>query len=301
MTFPNFLIIGAAKSGTTSLYKYLKQHPEIYLSPKKEPGFFAFENQDAKFTGPGDQAVLDRILVTDLSAYQGLFDAVTEEKAIGEASAFYLYIATTPGRIKHYIPNVKLIALLRNPIERALSSFTHLRRDGREPLDNFAEAIRAEKARVRAGWEYQWHYTRVGFYYTQLKRYYNLFSPEQIAVYTYDEFVNDPIKMLQDIFSFLEVDPSFRPNMSVKYNVSGQPKLRFLHHFLIRPSIVKSLLKMLIPACVRLQTRRAIMKLNIDPIKPKISEETREYLNELFQNEILNLEVLINRDLSNWL
>src|SRR5581483_6498173 len=153
MPLPSFLIIGAAKSGTSSVFAWLGQHPEIYTSPIKGPCFFAFdEGARVRVAGPGDQAVFDRHVVTDPVAYRRLFDGVTPaHRAAGEASVLYLYAPAAAARIARTIPDVRLIAILRNPVERAFSSFQHLRRDGREPLADFAEALRAEDARVAAG------------------------------------------------------------------------------------------------------------------------------------------------------
>jgi hypothetical protein len=297
---PNFLIIGAAKSGTTSLYRYLGQHPQIYANVK-EPSFFAFEGQRVHFAGPGDQHGLVRRMVTNLDAYQALFKDVKDEVAYGEASVIYLYHPKAAVRIKHYIPEVKLIAILRNPVERAFSSYAHLRRDGREPLANFAEALRAEDSRIAANWEHQWHYTRLGFYYTQLKRYYDLFSPEQIAVYTYDEFKAQPLMLVTKIFRFLGIDSTFQPDTSVKYNVSGKPKSRTIHSFLIKPNRVKDLVRPILPRSTRRYLGKSIKEWNIDAAYPELKAEIREQFSELYRDEILMLQSLIQQDLSCWL
>src|ERR687894_3261543 len=115
MTMPNFFIIGAQKAGTTSLYYYLKQHPQIYMSPRKEPHFFKGMHSELRKSGRGLPPV------TDLGDYQALFRGVTDEKAIGEASASYLYSPKAPALIKSSIPDAKLIAVLRNPADRAYS------------------------------------------------------------------------------------------------------------------------------------------------------------------------------------
>jgi len=98
VTLPNFFVIGAGKSGTTSLWRYLEQHPEVYMSPIKEPKFFAFEGGVPDFRGPKTPWA-----VTDLEAYRALFAGVSEEKALGEASAYYLYTEEAPERIRHHV------------------------------------------------------------------------------------------------------------------------------------------------------------------------------------------------------
>ncbi|HEY1419866.1 MAG TPA: sulfotransferase, partial [Candidatus Dormibacteraeota bacterium] len=131
MTLPNFLIIGAAKSGTDSLYGMLGQHPQIYISPSKEPMFFVAEGlPEVPYRGPSDREVLLRwdSWVNTLEHYESLFGGATVEKAIGEASTWYLYDEGAPHRIKHHVPDAKLIAVLRNPVERAYSAFTMMLR-----------------------------------------------------------------------------------------------------------------------------------------------------------------------------
>ena len=122
MTMPNFLIIGAMRAGTTSLYHYLKQHPQVYMSPVKEPRFFALEGEKPDPGRPTDERLMNHS-ITDIEAYRALFQAVSKETAIGEASPLYLYSPKAPERIRHYIPDAKLIAVLRDPVERAYSHF----------------------------------------------------------------------------------------------------------------------------------------------------------------------------------
>jgi len=130
MTIPNFLIIGAAKSGTTSLYHALKQHPKIFMSPVKEPNFFALEGGELNYPqGTVDPRYLAQCITTK-EEYNQQFEGVSNEIAVGEASPIYLYHPQAPVRIKNCLPNVKIIVILRNPIERAYSNFLHHIREG---------------------------------------------------------------------------------------------------------------------------------------------------------------------------
>ena len=174
MTMPNFLVMGAAKCGTDSLCNYLGQHPEIYMCSNREPNFFVVEGQsDIPYCGPGDRAVLESfdMWVSTLDRYQSLFSEVTTEKAIGEGTTWYIYVDEAPARIQRHIPHAKLIAILRNPVDRAYSAYTMLLRDGRETIGDFAHALAAEEDRTRRNWEPIWHYVKMGFYTSQLKRY----------------------------------------------------------------------------------------------------------------------------------
>ena len=300
MTLPNFLVIGAAKSGTTSLYRYLEQHPEVYVNAK-EPSFFALEGQDVSYAGPGDQEGFITRAVVELDKYEAIFDGIEDEHAFGEASVLYLYSPIAPQKIKKYVPNVKLIAILRNPVDRAYSSYMHLRRDGREPIADFMQALHEEEERVAANWEHQWHYQRLGCYYTQLKRYYDLFAEEQLLILSYDQFLQEPITIMQEIFTFLGVDSSFEPDISVKYNVSGTPRLKRLHAFVRKPNALKSLIRPFVPLERRKQIATNIKKWNIDTKKEGISEEARTFLLHSYVEEIEQLCQLTGKDFANWL
>ena len=214
-TLPNFLIIGAAKAGTTALHEYLQQHPQIYMTPTKETNFFAFAGEDLNFQGPKDEALKD-FSITDLDTYQAEFAEVTNEKAIGEACPSYLYYPQAASRIKHYLPDVRLIVILRNPVDRAYANFLHTVRDDREPYRNFALALQEEPNRIDNNWEWFWHYIQVGFYGKQLKHYYETFAPSQIKIYLYEDLKENAIALLQDIFCWLEVENTFVPDMALR-------------------------------------------------------------------------------------
>ncbi|MBA2671856.1 MAG: sulfotransferase [Gemmatimonadetes bacterium] len=299
MTLPNFLMIGAQKSGTTAIYAYLDQHPEIFMSENKEPGFFALDGLRPDFGGPGD-ARGERNRVRDVERYKALFRGAAGRPRAGEASNIYLYLARARDRILSYIPTAKLVAVLRDPVERAYSAYRHLVRDGREPLASFEEALAAEPARISANWHPHWHYKQRGFYYTQLKRYFDAFERDQIAVYTYDDFRANPRAVLRSIFLFLGVDPDFEPDLGMRHNVSGVPRSRLLHAMIARPSGAKDLLKRLVPVGPRRRLHAAFMKQNIVASEPKITEETQRALRAEYSEDILELEKLLGRDLSAW-
>ena len=296
MILPNFIIIGAAKSGTTALYHYLKQHPQIYLSPIKETEFFAFEGDGLNFKGPGD---LPRATITNFVDYQAQFQGVVNEVAIGEASPVYIYSSKAPERIKNYLPDVKLIAILREPVERAYSQYLMFIRDQREPLQDFAQAIEEEKNRKEQGWAWGWRYLELGFYYTQLKRYFDIFNSEQIRVYLYDDLKNNPKRVIEDICTFLNVDNTFTPDMSFKPNISGVPQNKLLHGFLRNPNVFKDLLKPFLSAKLRKRLRLNLQNSNLS--KPELKSEVKEQLLPIFREDILQLQDLIQRDLSPWL
>jgi hypothetical protein len=297
MTLPNFLIIGAMKAGTTALYTYLEQHSQVYMSPVKEPNFFAFEGEKMTFRAPQDQEGINRTSVTDIEAYRALFEGVSNETAIGEASHWYLYSPKASERIRHHIPDVRLITILRDPVERAYSQWLHFVRDNREPITDFARALEAEDERIRNNWAFG-RYASRGFYHAQLKRYFDVFDRNQIKVYLYEDLSADPVGVLQDVFEFLGVDEAFAPDVSVKPNVSGIPQNKALHILLTRQQRIKAVLKPHLPARL-LRLASDLRDRNL--AKPQLSPEVRGQLIEMYREDILRLQDLIDRDLSKWL
>jgi hypothetical protein len=307
---PNFLIIGAAKSGTTAVWHYLRQHPEIYMSPTKHTRFFAFEVEEPSFQGPAptmrgpagkNQSV--PYAITDIDAYHALFDGATCEIAIGEASHSYLYQPQAAQRIRNYSPEMKLIAILRNPAERAFSHYRQMVRDGRELIPDFAQALAEEEARVRDDWWPDFHYIQTGLYYAQLKRYFALFERDQLKIYLYEDLDSDPFGVSRDIFRFLGVHESFAPQAAARYNASGRPKSKILHLSLQK-------LRRAVPVAERFLPERQYRRLlrvgsslhNHNLTKTRLSPDLRrKAIDDYFREDILRLQALLQRDLSGWL
>jgi hypothetical protein len=300
VTLPNFMIIGAAKSGTSALYRYSRQHPEIYMSQVKETHFFSYKDAPPNTIGPGDSV---NQAITDMATYLTLFEDAGEARAIGEASPTYLYSARAPRLIKEYIPEARLIAILRQPADRAFSAFMHVTRDGREPIADFAEALKLEEERIALNWGPIWHYTKIGFYSEQIRRYYELFEREQIKVYLYDDFSARPIDVLQDIFRFLDVNDTFVPDVRIRANVSGVQRSQTLYWLIerlfARPNPIRTVARKLLSEETRWRFTSNVRNQNI--VHQSISPEIRHQLTELFREDILRLQDLLARDLSHWL
>lgn len=306
MTMPNFLILGTMKAGTTSLYHYLRQHPQIYMSPVKSPDFFAIEGRRWSFKGPGRltsrpwSEVEHPRKPSNIADYRALFRNVSDEIAVGEASPCYLYRPEAPSRIKHYIPEAKLIAGLRNPVDRAYSAFCHARKLGFEPLEDFTQALQAEEQRAENGWEWIYNYKGFGFYYTQLKRYYEMFERKQIKVYLHEDLKDDTLGLVQDIFRYLGVDDAFNPDISSRYNPRGVPKNRTLHRLIQHENRVRTFATSHLPERWTKPWGDRIRGLNCTEAPP-LQEEVRRELVEVYRQDILKLQHLIQRDLSPWL
>ncbi len=297
---PDFLLIGAAKSGTSSVAQYLAQHPNIYMCPVKEPHYFSYNDKSKHTTGPGD--VIHKA-ITNYEDYKGLFLKAPIDSLKGEASTSYLYREEAPYRIREMIPNVKLIAILRNPIDRAYSAYMHQVRDGNETASTFREGLALEKARRKAGWDSIWHYTEVGRYSNQLSRYFKIFPRKNIRIFLYEELSRNSNQLMSDIFKFLELKEDIIIDTQVHENVSGEVKKPLLWKHTVKlletPNLIKRLTQKFIPLHARQKGAAYLRSLSLS--KSEMQDEDRKYLEELFQEEILKLSELIGRDCSHWL
>jgi hypothetical protein len=298
LTQPNFLITGAPKCATTSVYYYLRQHPEIFMPENKEPRTFASLNRVPDYQGPGDLH-REEHTVTDLAQYEALFDEARDEAAIGEASVIDLYDPVAADEIMRHLPRARLIALLRNPVDRAHSNYQHQRYHGREPLADFGQALEQEAGRLRSGWGPFWAYAGLGFYASQLQRYYERFEPDQIGVFLYDDLERDPVGLLQSIYRFLGVSDSFVPDVSRRYLVGGKPRVASFSKLIYSASRFKDAVRPLVPDYVlaKLKELEARANRRRQTLDPKL----RASLIERFRDDLLQLEKILDRDLSAWL
>jgi hypothetical protein len=295
---PNFFIIGAAKSGTTALYSYLRQHPQVFLSPLKEPRFFAHKDNPPLWRGPGDEAYI-AATVTSFAAYLSLFHEADGAHAIGEASTQYLYLPAARANIRRYVPQARLVAILRDPAEVAFAAYLHKRREGNEPIRDFRGALAAEPARIRDNWSPIWHYKQRGYYHQHLAAYYSEFDPAQLRIYLHEDLKRDARSLVRDLFGFLGVDEQFVPDLAARPNRSGIPRSRALQRFLTRPNRTRETLGRILPDVAYRRALKALSHWNLS--RPKLPAELRALLIEEYREDILRLEELIGRDLSSWL
>lgn len=296
MTLPNFLIVGAAKSGTTSLFFYLSQHPEVYVPPIKEPSYFS----------DGEPTV-----VRSDAEYGALFDGRHKEKVAGEASTPYLYDVNAPKRIAALLKDPNIFIILRNPALRAYSLWGHnFYQFGCETLP-FEEALCQEEARI-ASWEFNeswdffygnYHYFRSGLYYEQVKRYIDIFGREKVNVFIFEEFVKDPAKICKEIFLYLDINPNFCPVFK-KHNVSPSYKVGFLQGFLMSPPSLLENAYRALPMTLKLmvyRAGRAIYLMNQGHgTRPPLDARLKAELMDNYRDDINKLEKLLRRDLSIW-
>jgi len=297
---PNFFIVGAARSGTTSLDRYLSQHPEIYIIPRKETHFFAVDLFPSRFTGPGDERLNERV-IRDEKEYAQLFASAAGAKAIGESSVFYLCYPEAAERIAHAVPDARIIITLREPVARAYSAYMFLLRDGRETL-GFEEGLSREKERKQKDFEPIWWYKELSLYYSQVKHYLEVFGTQRVKVLLYEELFANPEQVLREVFSFLGVQEDVVIDTSVRYNPAGVVKSRRLYTFLTRfvrnPNGLEKRIKSLIPRKLRMvwATKAMSMLVRPVPMDPQLQTHLRPY----FVEDVAKLEELLHRNLECW-
>lgn len=288
--WPTFVIGGAAKSGTTALYRWLQQHPDVFMPALKQPHYFA--GLQPGFRGPGD-AAFNRDIVTDPHRYRELFAPGAGRPARGEASPFYLYYAArSAARLRAELPECRIVLLLRAPVERAYAGYLHLVRDGRE-RGSFRQALDAETGRLARGWEPLWGHRALGGYGAQLGELLSVFPRPQVGVWLYEDLRDRPRELFAEVCRFLGVDDGFVPSFT-HHNTGGVPRHPALHALLVRlrvPHIAKRLLPEALAQWVvaRYLQRR--------PPPPEIAAELRAH----FAPDLAQLARLLpERDLSGW-
>lgn len=283
---PNFFILGAAKSGTTSLHYYLSQHPDIYISNPKEPPFFQSEYEKG----------LDYYWRTYFSGWNG-------EPIIGEAAPRNLYLPYVAQRIRDSFPGARLIVILRNPVTRiysawwmnvslGLESLTFeqaVRESYRRIIENYPDQVdyRNNESRVR----YRW-YLDMGHYAEQLQRYYKLFPKSQIRVYLFDELISNPSSLLCDIFDFLGAQ-------SITTTIDLTPRNTSVSKTMV-PFFVagrRFRLDTILPPRIRILLRNHLLRFGRAPI---MSDDIRMWLQNYYNPHNQRLAQLLGRDLSGW-
>jgi len=295
--YPDFYIVGAPKAATTSLYHYLDQHPRIFLPGKKEPVYLAGYKPD--FVGPGAE-LLKKNMVTSEDEYLKLFEQASSDSIIGEASTDYLASDLAAENIKQRNSHAKIIIVLRNPIDRAYSEHMHLVRDQFEDL-SFMDALLAEKERIEKGYvPLFWHVKR-GMYFQTVKRYFDVFSRQQVKVILYEDLCSNIEKVVDDINRFLGVE-KYSFSMDQKSNVSGVANVRVFQKLFVayrsapEHSLIKKIARLTSNKVIRKKTMQFYLKKNIKKDKKNIDKE-RQYLKDIFQEDITKLEHLLGRKL----
>ncbi len=206
---PQFVIAGAPKAGTTALHAALATHPALYLSPVKEPKFYLTDGRPpprGRQRGPGDAHSAGEWMWRR-EEYLRLFDGAPAGTVRGESTPFYLYDRAAHARLASDVPGIKVIVVVRDPVDRAVSNFVHLRADGLEPEPDFLTAVRLEEQRIEAGWAPFWHYRGLSRYGAQLRDLYRHVPRENVFLLRYRQLVDSPRETLDRVSAFLGVVP----------------------------------------------------------------------------------------------
>lgn len=297
-SLPEFLIIGAAKAGTTAMFRAVARHPGVFACAVKEPRFFAFAEEKPVLRGPGDQRALAGV-VTEEADYRRLFSGARPEQLRGEASVVYLNSETAPRVAQQYAPRAQLIAILRQPVERAYSQWLHRRYDGTEELADFADAWDAEAERLRAGWAYIWAYRDRGFYGRQLDRWLEYFPREQLLILFYEDWISQPQETLARVWRHIGLKPL--PNVTVRReNVTSlQPRSRRLQDLMIFDNALRRCAQRTLPLAVRDAITNSVKRLNLYRVAP-LDPVIRRRLTVDFHEDMRRVEELTQRDLRAW-
>lgn len=297
---PNFFIIGGHRSGTTSMYHYLKQHPDIFMSEKKEPSYFS------DF----------RVPLYNLKSYLALFDKVDKEKIVGEASVSYILSEDSAIKIKEFAPNAKILIMLRNPIERVYSNYKLYYSSFMEDIDNFEGVLKAEKER-KNGKMYPKNmkgdvlftgdaYIKNLFYMEramcakQINKYLELFGRKNVLIIFQEDLHINQENVYKEVLDFLGVDNTFIPDFT-RQNENRIIPLKIYRNIIVKSQFISGWKKNILGSIFPLHVRNNLRKLSVKKNKrEEMKPETRKYLVEVFSDEITELEKITGRDLSHW-
>lgn len=281
----NVFIVGAPKAGTTSLYHYLQEHPQVFMSEIKETNFFTYRQIEEQ------GLYYDATPVRSAADYSALFTAVQAETAIGEASVSYLFYPGTAEKIHAYNPNAKIIMVLRNPIERAFSHYLMDQRLGLVTASFWEVITEANKYPMH----YQ-QYVQLGDYYEQCQAYIKVFGSENVKIFTYESIKSDLGKVVKNLYDFIGVDADYSADITRVHNPYSAPKNALIMHF-YKLKGLRVWMRKLLPTKLVQATRERLFDFGN---KPAISEAEQAYLLDHYEEGLSNLSKLLKKDLSHW-
>lgn len=298
---PDLFIVGAPKTGTTSLYVYLKGHPDVFMCAVKEPRYFA---PDLAVEWAGHDLVFGR----DLDRYLALFDDATTQKRLGEASVRYIYSDQAPRLIKDFQPDAYIVVGLRDPVELAYALHNQSVSEGIEPLTDFEQALAAESDRL-AGRDapaglHPMHtvYIERGKLAPRLRAWREVFGADRVHVFVFEDLVRDPETVFRALLEFLEVDPTYRPPAFEAFNASHQPRSQMLRRLTdTRPAqfMAWKVLPRIIGDGGAHKLARAVTRANRRPSpRPSMSSQLRDRLRGAFAGDVAELSEMVGRDLA---
>jgi hypothetical protein len=274
---PNFIVVGATKAATTWLYYCLDEHPEVFVPEMKEVNYFSW-HYSKKATW-----------------YNSFFKNIKDKKAIGEISPSYMIASEVPERIYQWNSDIRLFFILREPVQRAYSHYCMKLRYGLAS-DNIEQELLPGK-----------EFITEGLYFKHISRFLKVFPSEQIKVLIYEDLKHNPELFLKEVFSFLEVDTSFKPTIANQVQYSRRPRQRFpkLYSFLVNIyqwlTVTNSHSRKIIEYLRRKGLIEALHQLNSDCDFPVYSAEKQKFIAEFYKQDTTLLSEWLGRDLSFWL
>jgi hypothetical protein len=300
---PQFVIAGAPKAGTTALHAALATHPGLYLSPVKEPKYYMTDGRPPPRNtqrGPGD-AHSAREWMWRREHYLRLFDGAPAGMVRGESTPFYLYDRAAHARLAADVPGIKVVVVVRDPVDRAYSNWVHLRADGLEPEADFLAAVRKEEQRIADGWAPFWHYRGLSRYGAQLRDLYRQVPPEQVFLLRYRELVDQPRETLDKVSDFLGVATGVAHTVAPE-NV--KPYVPDTRHYRVLAPLVRAgagLAAYAPPQVWRQLSRPLVAGLHSRHARrPPLPVEARREVLEPLLDDIALLEELTGRPFGDW-
>lgn len=302
---PNLFIVGAAKAGTTAVHAACSQHPAIFCSPiKKEPMYFSImAGLCPPFAGPGDASGPMNL---EMAEYSLLYSKATGEPLVCDGSTWNLYVRGTAAKIYDFCPEAKIVIILRQPVKRAFSMFSHLRRDSREVELNFETAFHLSEERAKANWAPHWHYKQMGFYANSLGEYLDAFGDRAVFIRLHEDMETNPGRFYSELAEFLGVSPEPFARRGPRRNVSGIPKSTLLapiYAWLKFDNPFKRLIKPLLGTSLRRRLKAEVLDRGAPLLlkRAKLDESVLKNLTRIYEEDIRRTSLIIRRDLGHWL
>ena len=288
--WPDFYVVGAQKCGTTSLWSYLRKHPQVFLPKMMEPSYFVTAPQPPEFKG--------HYCAGDLETYQRLYTDANGYKAVGDRSVGYLWDRDVAKRIHAVAPQARIIIILRDPVERAYSHY-HMSVAHEGDSLSFWEALHrdnSEWVRSNCWWKQHHMYIELGLYYEQVRRYLDTFGKDQVGFYFLDDLESDPLKVMSAICGQIGVDPTLLNTKEIRRarNQGLVPRSRWLYD-VARFTVSRKVRDKILPRSVDEWMRQN--RLLFKPYKPQWTTEEGRYLQSIYEPDLCRLEELLGRKL----
>lgn len=299
-TVPDFVVAGAARAGSTAVVESLRRRPDVFITQPKEPHYLALGDVGPVFTGPGDDATINKAIVSDRRSYEQLFATAPAGTLTGEGSVSTLYYHEKAAlRLLELNPAARVVIVLREPVSRAYSSHQYLVNRGLEPEPDFRQAVALEDERITAGWHHLWHYTSMSRYADAVDHFLRSFPQGGVRTWWYDDLIAHEERTLAEMHSFLGLAPATAELSAGRVNASGTPRRPWLQSGIqvaARSAVLRRAVKTVVPFGVRERIRAS--NLAATDVPTNVSRE----MSTLFRDDIARLEQVLGQPVpARWL